>query len=162
VAQVWLQLGLFRMALKLVDGQPISTSDFLKGHGDFLVFLLAWVLYTLVVGAGLLLLIVPGLMWAVRYGLYGFVVVDQHAEPVEALKRSAVLTEGVRWEVFAFGLAAIGVNILGAIALGVGLFVTIPLTAVAAAKVYRVLVARAEARGRPVPPAEIGRPIEAH
>jgi hypothetical protein len=47
-------------------------------------------------------------------------------------------------------------------ALGIGLFAAIPVTAVAAAKVYRVLVARAAARGTLVPPAEVGKPIEAH
>jgi len=162
VGQIWLQVGLFRMALKLVEGQAISTDDFLKAHGDFLTYLLASVLYGLIVGAGMVLLIVPGLYWAVRYWAYGYSVVDEHVDPVTALKRSTVLTQGVKWEVLAFGLAVIGVNIVGALALGVGLFATIPLTAVAGAKVYRILVARAAARMTPAPPAQIGRPIEAH
>lgn len=162
VAQAWLQLGLFRMALKLVDGETVNTDDFLRAHGDFLSYLLASVLYGLIVGAGMILLIVPGIYWAVRYWAYGYAVVDEHVDPVTALKRSTVLTQGVKWEVFAFGLAAIGVNIVGAMALGVGLFATIPLTAVAGAKVYRILVARAAARMTAAPPAQIGKPIEAH
>jgi uncharacterized membrane protein len=162
VGQIWLQVGLLRMALKLVDGEPITTDDFLKAHGDFLGYLLASVLYGLIVGAGMVLLIVPGIYWAVRYWAYGYAVVDEHVDPVAALKRSTVLTEGVRWEVFAFGLAVIGVNIVGAMALGVGLVATIPLTAVAGAKVYRILVARAAARTTTTPPARIDRPIEAH
>jgi hypothetical protein len=162
VGQIWLQVGLFRMALKLVDGQPISTDDFLKAHGDFLGYLLASVLYGLIVGAGMILLVVPGIYWAVRYWAYGYALVDEHVDPVAALKRSAVLTQGVKWEVLAFGLAAIGVNIVGALALGIGLFVTMPLTAVAGAKVYRILVARAAARMTTAPPAQLGKPIEAH
>jgi len=162
VAQIWLQLGLFRMALKLADGQTVSTDDFLRSSGDFFGFLLASVLYGLVVGAGMILLVVPGIIWAVRYGAYGFVVADEHVDPVAALKRSAALTEGLGWQLFVFGLALIGVNMLGAMALGVGLLATVPVTAVAAARVYRVLVARMAARITTTPPALIGRPAEAH
>ncbi|HYV44172.1 MAG TPA: hypothetical protein VFA20_04885 [Myxococcaceae bacterium] len=162
VGQIWLQVGLFRMALKLVDGQAVTTDDFLRAHGDFLGYLLASVLYGLIVGAGMILLVVPGIYWAVRYWAYGYAVVDEHVDPVTALKRSTVLTDGVKWEVFLFGLAVIGVNIVGAMALGVGLCATIPLTAVAGAKVYRILVARAAARMSALPPAPIGKPIEAH
>ncbi len=162
VAQVWLQLGLIRMALKVVEGQSISTHDFLMPHGNFLTYLLATILFGVGMAIGLALLIVPGLLWAVRYGFYGFSVVDQHADVVASFKRSAALTEGVRWEVLGFGLVLFGLNILGAITLGVGLFVSIPVTAVAAAKVYRVLVARAEARTPVAPPAQLGRPAEVH
>src|SRR5262245_40930998 len=45
-AQIWLQLGLIRMSLKLMDGQPISTNDFLLlPSGNFLTYLLATILY---------------------------------------------------------------------------------------------------------------------
>lgn len=160
IAQLWLQLALFRVALRVVDGQPVSAEElFRPAAPDFLSFLLASVLYRLIVTGGLILLVVPGIIWAVRYGLYGFVVVDQHADPVAALKRSTVLTAGVRGELFVLGLALIGVNILGAMALGIGLVATVPVTAVAAARVYRQLTARAAARA---PEAAIGRPVEVH
>lgn len=162
LAQLWLQLVLIRMALKVVDGQPVSVDELSRSAPDFLSFLLASVLYSLVVTGGMILLIVPGVIWAVRYGLYGFVVANEHVDPVEALKRARVLSDGVRWELFVFGLALIGVNILGAMALGVGLLATIPITAVAAARVYRQLAARAASRGLAVPPAHIGRPAEVH
>jgi len=155
IGQVWLQVGLFRMALKLVDGEAVTTDDFLKAHGDFLTYLLASVLYGLIVGVGMILMVVPGIYWAVRFGVYGFAAVDQHVDPVAALRRSAVLTDGVKWEVFLFGLAVIGVNIVGAMALGIGLFASIPVTTVAGAKVYRILVARAAARMETLPPAPI-------
>ena len=162
VAQIWLQLGLFRTALKLADGQLTGTDAFLRSSEDFLSFLLASVLYGLLVSVGMLLLVVPGVIWAVRYGASGFVVADEHVDPVAALKRSAALTKGLGWELFVFGLALLGVNLLGAMALGVGLLVTIPVTAIAAARVYRVLVARAAAQTTALPPAPIGRPAEVH
>src|SRR5689334_21598815 len=104
------------MALRVVDGHPISASDFLTPHGNFLSYLLATILFGVGTAIGLMLLIVPGLLWAVRFGFYGFSVVDQHADVVSSFKRSAVLTEGVRWEVLGFGLVLVGLNILGAIA----------------------------------------------
>jgi len=164
VAQLWVQLGLLRVALKTVDGHLASVDDLfpLGGAQDFFSFLLAAVLYGLMVGFGLALLVVPGVILAVRYGLWGLVVVDQHADPLEAFKRSAVVTEGVRWELLVFGLALAGVNMVGALALGVGLLATIPVTAVAAARVYRQLVARAEAKAPSVTLATGERPAEVH
>ncbi|HVE82394.1 MAG TPA: DUF975 family protein [Myxococcales bacterium] len=161
VAQIWLQLVFIHAALKVVDGQKISTGELSRPAPDFLGFLLASVLYGLVVCAGLMLLVVPGIIWAVRYGAYGYALVNEHLDPVEALKRSAKLTEGVRWELFVFGLALIGVNIIGAMALGVGLVATVPVTAIAAARVYRQLVARAATK-EPGAAFTPGRPIEAH
>ena len=41
------------------------------------------------------------------------------------------------------GVVFAGVNLLGAIALGIGLVVTVPMTAIAGAHLYRLLVERA-------------------
>lgn len=82
----------------------------------------------------------------------GFLVVDRGLDPLEALHRSSVLTEGTRFRLFLFLLLCFGLNVLGALAFGVGLLFTIPATALAFAYVYRRLEERARV-SRPVPPA---------
>ena len=49
------------------------------------------------------------------------------------------MTDGIKWKLILFCLALGGLNLLGAIALGVGLLVTIPTSLMAYVYVYRAL-----------------------
>lgn len=103
------------------------------------LFSLAGTVISLIVGVGLILLVVPGIIFAVRYVFYGYAVVDRNAAPMDALAQSAAATKGVWGTVSLFGLAVLLLTILGALALGVGLLVTTPISVLAAAWVYRRL-----------------------
>lgn len=63
----------------------------------------------------------------------------ENAGPMTALRKSAHLTEGVKPKLLVFYLALLGLNILGTIPIGLGLFVTMPISLIAAAHVYRQL-----------------------
>ena len=67
-----------------------------------------------------------------------FAVIDRSLGPIEALKESARITEGIRLKIFLFMLAAGAINILGILLLFVGLLVTMPLTSLAMAHAYRL------------------------
>jgi hypothetical protein len=137
-------MGLTRISLRFADGHPGRLSDLYADIPRFFSFFFAGILYIVIVVAGLILLIVPGIMWAVRYGFYGYLVIDRGAGPLEALRKSAEITQGARWQVFLFGILMFGILLVGAIALLVGLFWAIPTTLVAAAVVYRRLLAATE------------------
>lgn len=158
VLQVALTMVWIRVALNLHDGQRIEWTRLSGLLGNFFTFLLAWVLYGLVVGVGFLLLIVPGVIWALKFGFSGFLVVDRRLDPIEAFRESSRLTEGLKGQLFGFALLLLGVNILGAIALGVGLFVTVPTTFIAAAYAFRKLQARATQKVQPAPQVPLGKP----
>jgi uncharacterized membrane protein len=143
VAQVALMLVWIRVALSLHRGEKLDWSkvpDLLSG---FFGFLLTSVLVGLIVAAGFLLLIVPGVIWGLKYGFSTFVVADREIDPISALKESSRLTDGIKWHLLGFFLLCVGVNLLGAMALGVGLFVTVPTTWIAAVHVFRLLQERA-------------------
>src|SRR6185436_5778799 len=70
-----------------------------------------------------------------------FVIIDQRCDPIAALRESRRLTAGRKSQVLKLGLLLLATNILGAIAFGVGLLITIPTTTIAAAHVYRWLQA---------------------
>jgi uncharacterized membrane protein len=148
VLQVGVTLAYLHAALRLNDGQPVELdrpSALLEG---FWPFLLTSVLVGLIVAGGLILLVVPGVIWALRYGFAGIIVADGERDPLEALRRSRHLTGGIKGQLLGFWLLVLGVNLLGAMALGIGLLVTLPTTMLAAVYVFRRLQARA---GRPLP-----------
>ena len=90
----------------------------------------------------LLLLIFPGIIWAVKFSLSRYFVVEKGLGPIEALKASSRTTKGVKWELFGFGIVCTGINLLGLICLVVGVFATWPMIMVAHALVYRQLMAQ--------------------
>ena len=88
---------------------------------------------------GLLLLIVPGCMWAYMFLYVGFLTIDKGMSPIAALQESRVMTHGYKMDLFLFSLVVAGLNILGVICLLVGVLVSIPVTLMASAYVYRKL-----------------------
>lgn len=148
LAQVAVALIWVRLALALHDGKPLPTADPTQWVAGYLTYLLTHVLVSLIIAGGLILLIVPGLFWAAQFGFAGFIVVDRKLDPIAALKESSRLTRGLRPQLIVFGLALFGVNLLGALALGIGLLITVPTSVLAAAHVFRRLQAHA---GVPVP-----------
>jgi len=72
-----------------------------------------------------------------------FIVIDRGLGPVEAMKESARLTRGYKWQLLGFVLVLALINFVGALALLVGLFVTIPVTSLAFVQAYRALSANA-------------------
>jgi uncharacterized membrane protein len=87
----------------------------------------------------MLALIVPGIIIAMGLAFVPYLVVERGLGPVEALKESWRLTKGHKMQIFLLVLALVGINILGLMALVVGVFVTFPLTLLAFAHAYRTL-----------------------
>lgn len=105
----------------------------------FWKFLAAQFLVGISVFVGFVLLIVPGViaMLVLLFTLY--IVIDKELGPIEAMKKSAQITKGHRWELLLLVLLAVVINIVGAVALFVGLIVSIPVTALAIVHAYRTL-----------------------
>ncbi|OGG58142.1 hypothetical protein A2853_01340 [Candidatus Kaiserbacteria bacterium RIFCSPHIGHO2_01_FULL_55_17] len=93
----------------------------------------------IVVAVGFILLIVPGIIAALAFIFTPYLIVERKLWPIEAMKESARITKGHRWQLFLLSLALIGLNILGALALFVGLLVSIPVSMLAMVHAYRIL-----------------------
>ena len=133
-----------RMSLDAVHGKPVAVPDIRDRLDLFVTFLVAAFLYGLGVAFSLVLLIVPGIMFAVAYYFNGFIVVDTGTDPITALKEARLLSKGYRWPLFGAGLLAILIHILGMIAFGVGVLLAMPVTYLAAGHIYQQL------RGEPI------------
>ena len=136
---VLLELGYFKIVLKLIAGEKPTYRQLYEHYPLFLNFLLASILMGLIILGGFILLILPGIYLAVRLQFVPILVADKGLPPVDAVKAGWNLTKG-RWlNVFVFDLLLIGLNILGVLALFVGLLVTIPMSSISFAYFYRKL-----------------------
>ncbi len=128
-----------KISLDAANNKKLSL-DSLKGTTThYLSFLVLSILISLIVMAGLVLLVVPGVIWAIQFSMAPYLVIDKQMNPIDAMKESSRITKGKKWQLFLFGLTLIGMNLLGALALGIGLFATIPTSMVADALIYKKL-----------------------
>lgn len=139
VVGVILEIGTTKIALKILADVRGGVEDFLADWELFWNVLVVSILYGLIVIAGLILLIVPGIILALRYYFASYLVIDKGMRPMAALRRSAEITKGQKGRLLLFIIATIGVVLLGALALLVGLLWAIPTAMIAIAWVYRKL-----------------------
>jgi uncharacterized membrane protein len=144
VLSIVMSYGVIKVVLKIVDGDKPSFQDYLDVFPRLLNIIATTFLYTLIVIAGCFLLIVPGIIWSIKYQYAIYLAVDKGLGPMAALKASARLTNGLKWDVFAFGLVVQIVSMLGFLALIIGALWTFPLAVIAQSMYYRRLGQNAE------------------
>ena len=152
ILQLLIGMGAVRMTLKFCDNEKGKFSDLFNCFPLLLKYLSGSFVYGVIVLLGMLLLIIPGIIWAIQYQFFNYLIVDQGLGPLAAIKKSGALTKGSRWDLFTFGLLLGGVNLLGVLCLLLGLFATVPATMIAAAFVYRKLLTASEATQGAVAP----------
>lgn len=138
---VIMQLGFVKIGLLLADGKDVSFGVLVSQWRNALKFFIARFLLSLIVIAGLILLIVPGIILGLRLQFVGYAIADKGMGPFAAMAHSWRVTRGQTWDLLLLGLVSVGTNILGFLVIIVGLTVSIPVTMVARAHVYRRLVA---------------------
>ncbi|MBI2030467.1 hypothetical protein HYT05_02490 [Candidatus Kaiserbacteria bacterium] len=120
------------------DIAKVSLND-LWHPEPFWKYLGASILTSILVIGGLILALVPGLILMTLLAFVKFLVIDRNLGPIAAMKESVRITRGHRWDLFLFFIVIIILNILGAIALLVGLLVTVPVSVLGLAHAYRTL-----------------------
>lgn len=130
--------GLIRISLKFADGVTPEFSE-LFSTKNIVRYVGAGILCFLIVIGGLLLFIIPGIIWGIKYQFYGFLVAQGNVTARESIRESGRITEGSKMDLFVFGLLIGLINLAGILALGIGLIATIPATMVATAYVFRKL-----------------------
>jgi uncharacterized membrane protein len=84
------------------------------------------IMVTVVVIVGFIFLIVPGIYLAFKYTFVPYLIVDKNLGPIEAMKASSKMTDGIKWDILGFYVAGAALAYLGLIALGVGILVSAP------------------------------------
>ena len=141
-AQMIVTLGIAGITLKICDGRLAGFGDLLAYYPLLLTYFLSSLLLFGICFIGFLLLIIPGIIFMLWFQFYVLAIVDKNAGPVEALKISHATAKGNFRHIFVFWCVMFAVNLVGMIPCGLGLFVTVPMSFIAWAYLYRTLQGR--------------------
>jgi uncharacterized membrane protein len=140
IVNIILQIGWIKLLLKLIDGEVTSVKELIQHSGLFLKYIGAYAWFALGSTIGLILFIIPGFYWILKYGFAPIIVIDEHVSIKAAFKMSGDITKGVKWKLLGLLVLMILVNIAGAVVLFIGLFVSIPVSMLAYLSIYRKLI----------------------
>lgn len=136
--------GFIRMQLQAVRGERVRIETMFGAFKLFPVMLAAMVINMLAVYLGLVLLVVPGVILGYGLCMFMFGIADGDGA-IDSLKKSWAWMNGHKARLFLLILACLGLNVVGALACGVGMLVTMPVSLLSAAIVYT----RISGRGAP-------------
>ena len=136
-ATAYWEVAILRSALGEFDSFGAALGALVEAHRAAFSLLGLKLILTPAVILGLALGVVPGLWLLARFGLAPFEAAARGRRPAAALAASRHTTEGHTARLMLLSLVLLAFNALGAAALGVGLLITIPMTALAGACVFR-------------------------
>ncbi len=147
-------LGFIKAILTLVNTGKGNFSDIYSAFTNtklLVNYLIASIIVSVAVSIGFILLILPGVYLSLRLTFFTYFLVDKNMGAMDAIQASWNATKGNVWNLIILGFLGVGLIILGALALIVGLLVTIPILLVASAHVYKELSKGAASEPAPVP-----------
>jgi uncharacterized membrane protein len=125
--------------LKAVRGEPFRVQDIFFAYQSFGNILLANLLVFLIVGAGFVMLIVPGIVFACKLSFVPYLVMDEKMEAVDAVRKSWNMTRGHTGTIFLMGVVSFFVGLGGLIFFIVGIFPAVIWVSLAFATIYLVV-----------------------
>lgn len=102
--QCYFILGVLSYILKLVRGDAPSFNELFSGWPYLGRMLLCSFLFFLMYTLGYLCLIVPGIIIALMFGMFPYLLIDRNLPGIEALKASRKITRGNRLTLFLISL----------------------------------------------------------
>jgi uncharacterized membrane protein len=133
------RIGYTKIFLRMNEGEKPKFSDLFSEYHLFWKYLGVSILTGLAVVGGLILLLLPGIYWAVRFAFSPIILIDTKIGVIASMKESYAITKGSFWSLLLFWIAIIAINFIGVILLGVGLLFTIPVSTFATIQIYRKL-----------------------
>ncbi len=115
--------GAARIYLKYMRDERADIREIVDGFKtNYLNIVLANLLVVAIVGIGIILLIVPGIVFACRLAFVPYLVMDKGMDPAAAVEKSWTMTRGHGWRIFAMYLMAILLFVVGLCLLIIGAF----------------------------------------
>ncbi|AHB41123.1 Integral membrane protein [candidate division SR1 bacterium RAAC1_SR1_1] len=140
IAYLRVDFGLKGLSLSLVEDKIIKSLDIFVSAEKFVKYFVAYIIIVVFSLIGIILFIVPGVFVALRLNMVPYLILSKNLGPWEAIKQSRKLTKGKVSNLFALNVLLGFINILGFVALIVGLFWTLPLFYIANAVFYKKLL----------------------
>ncbi len=121
--------GYYLFIRHLQAGEDPDIGIFFHAFYKFVPLLVLSLLLGLLIAIGFMLLIIPGIYLTISYLFSHLFVCFYDIAPAEALTLSRKTVKGNFMQILYLWLILLGINVLGALALGVGLLLTIPFSA---------------------------------
>jgi hypothetical protein len=97
-------VGWLFLCLRAVRDQEPGVFDIFRPSERFGRVWLTYFLFTLIMLGGFILLIIPGIIWGIKYGLSLFAIMDKPLKAREAIKFSGKITYGYKGKLLVAGL----------------------------------------------------------
>lgn len=135
-----IELGLASYAVMFKRKQAPQLEEVFSGFRSFENSLVLYIIRTIIIALWSLLLIIPGIIAALKYSMSFYLLRDfPELTGQEAMRKSAEMTEGVRGKLFDFYIGFFGWAILCILTLGIGFLWLFPYIKVAEAGFYEDL-----------------------
>jgi uncharacterized membrane protein len=125
--------------LKASRNDKVEVQDIFTVFSNYWNAVGAYLLIMIIIIAGFILLIVPGIFLACKLAFVPYLVVDKKMGATEAISASWKMTKGHGWKVFLIGLLGILIGIAGLICLVVGVIISVMWIQAALASLYHAV-----------------------
>jgi uncharacterized membrane protein len=137
-----ISMGALYLIIQVARRKEVSYADVFTPANSVVQYVFATLLVGIIVVIGLILLIVPGILWAIKYTFVPYLVVDKGMTALQAMEASDKMTKDDKMSIFLFWIVSMIINVLGMIPLGLGLIITIPVSMLAYARMYDSMLAK--------------------
>ncbi len=121
--------GYYIVADRYAKGQSVTFNDFFRGTEDLAQLVVGNLLTSLLTALGMVLLVIPGVYLAVAYGFVVPFIIFGRLEFWPAMETSRKVITKQWGQFFLLALVGVGIFLLGALALGIGIIVAVPVVA---------------------------------
>jgi hypothetical protein len=143
---LYLNIGQSILMLKVARGDTVEITDVFRGGRYFWRTLGAAILFGLMVTFGTIACIIPGIILALMFAPFMYVLIDQNCGVMDSLSIAKSVTKNNLMTNFVLGLAAFGLVLGGLLAFCVGIFLVIPYVMLMQAVVYLMMSGQPLAR----------------
>ncbi|MDO4703299.1 hypothetical protein [Tannerella sp.] len=133
------ELGYTKNLFQALDGEEPQFSAYGQMSRKIFVYFTARLVYGLIVCAGLVLLIVPGIYLAIRLQFYYMAIIEENAGILDSLRRSWEITRGSTPKLFLLLLVQFGILLAGFVLFLIGIFMALPLCGLMSCCAFRRL-----------------------
>jgi hypothetical protein len=104
--------GYILATLKAARSEKPSILDLFRPFKIFFPVIFSFILLCMIIFAGFMLLIIPGIIFACRLAFVPYLVVDKNKGVFSAISESWKMTKGHFWTIFLIGLTTMGVGVI--------------------------------------------------
>lgn len=141
LATMYLGFGMLKGLIQIANGKKPELGLLKETQlEEFIYYVVIVILKTIAVVFGMALFVVPGIYLALRFSLVEYLYVDKKLSISETFSQSGVHTKGKKLKLFGYMIVIVLLNILGAIPFGLGLLITVPVSAVATTHFYKSMI----------------------